>query len=600
MTYYESDFSNDIPFAHKTLHKNKSTSNISIDNISLKQKKIRINSPTSLKAIKELGYNISELEYLPFKDYLKQNPSLIGETKQMQQSHYDYIEKLRKDRFIKIKELRFRFKNENTPLADQKSQSCYNLKNDFSKNRRIKQNTSSSIGSDMYGHTAIENEKKVLERMKNKNETEMINKIQYELKRELARKKNFDKLIKQNLKLKNFEKKLYKKRKEEELIKKMKEQEQIKKQQELEMMEKELNKKIYNEEMLKAKKEEKKERQKMKEALLKHQEDENRRLKFQEKINKMLEDKQQKILEKKIILQKKEYDRLKQMKKRSKEQQEINYQKSLAKQELIENNLRKFELQNEEIRKHYEIKEKENEEQRKRYEKQMRKENEIKLLNALKKDEEIKSILEKNEMIKQKKIDDYYEKQRILSIKREKMEKNNKIKKKERQNKNEEKEQRIRDTLNKNELLLNERKFRILKDIKQREYKTQKVWRKKKEDAMRAQEENMEKKIEKEFRVKEMAQKKENQINDARLKLYDKDKKVEQFLKQKHLLNEQKKYLSEEISKQKQLYSEQFENLFRKKNIDEQTLASIKNMFPDNQQITDVINEFNDLMKKEK
>ena len=35
------------------------------------------------------------------------------------------------------------------------------------------------------------------------------------------------------------------------------------------------------------------------------------------------------------------------------------------------------------------------------------------------------------------------------------------------------------------------------------------------------------------------------------MKLYDKDKKVESFMKQKYLLNEQKRNFSEQINKQK-------------------------------------------------
>ena len=178
------------------------------------------------------------------------------------------------------------------------------------------------------------------------------------------------------------------------------------------------------------------------------------------------------------------------------------------------------------------------------------------------------------------------------------MEKINEIKKKERQDKNEQKEQKIRDTLSKNELILNERKNKIINDIKQREFNTQKAWRKRMASAQRAQEEHMEKKLEKEFRVKEIAQQKENKINDTRLKLQDKDKKVESFMKQKYILNEQKKNFSDQINKQKQLYSEKFENLFNKKTIDEQTLNMIKEMFPYNNQISEVIKEFNDLMKK--
>ena len=598
MSNYDYEFNNnEFPFYHKILRKNKSNVRISINNININQRKIRINSPTSLKAIKLLGYNISELEYLPFKEYLKQNPHLIGISKSMQQSYYDYIEKLRKERFNKIKVLRLQLKNEEVPLRDKRNQSCYNMKFNTAKNRKYDSNLLKQE-KDSFEHTAIENEKKILERMRNKNETEIINKIQFELKRELARKKNQEKIEEQNRKLKIHERKLQKIKKEEEIIKRNKEQELIKKQQELEIYERELNKQKYNEEMSKAKEEQKKEKAKMKMALLKHQEEEKRRIEFQEKINKIIEDKQIKILEKAKILQQKEVERKRQMERKNKEQQELNMQKSLAKQEQIENALKKFELKQEEIRKNFEIKEKENEEKRKRYEKLIKEENEKKLLEAQKKEEEIKQILENNEILKQKKIENYYEKQRILQIKREEREKINEIKKKERQNKNEEKEQKIKDTLIKNNEILIERKNKIMNDIKQREYNTQKVWRKRQKDAQKAQEEHMEKKLEKEFRVKEIAQQKENKINDTRMKLYDKDKKVESFMKQKHLLNEQKRNFSEQISKQKQMYSEKFENLFNKKNIDEETLAAIKNMFPHSHQISEVIKEFNELMRK--
>ena len=59
-----------------------------------------------------------------------------------------------------------------------------------------------------------------------------------------------------------------------------------------------------------------------------------------------------------------------------------------------------------------------------------------------------------------------------------------------------------------------------------------------------------------------------------------------------------KKNFSDEINKQKQIYSATFQTLFNKKTIDEQTLDHIKNMLPNNRQINDIINEFNELTKK--
>ena len=201
MSYYDNEYnSNEFPFFQKTFHKTKSVPNISINDINVYQEKIRVNSPTTLRAIKLLGYNISELEFLTLKDYIKRNPNLIGISKSMQQSYYNCVEKLREERFNKIKILRLQLKNENEnpKLMKKRSQSSYNLKKIYKNNKRG--SPVSSKGRDVLGTTDLENKKKILERMRNKNETEILNKIQFELKRELARKKNEEKIEEQNIK----------------------------------------------------------------------------------------------------------------------------------------------------------------------------------------------------------------------------------------------------------------------------------------------------------------------------------------------------------------------------------------------------------------
>lgn len=70
-----------------------------------------------------------------------------------------------------------------------------------------------------FGMTSVNfnEEKKVLERMKRKNEMELIGKVQYELKKELLKKQGQEKLMKQNEKMKKYQRTLYLKRKEEEM-----------------------------------------------------------------------------------------------------------------------------------------------------------------------------------------------------------------------------------------------------------------------------------------------------------------------------------------------------------------------------------------------
>jgi len=117
------------------LNKNKSFRNkifaksLSIDNIQFRQRKIRLNSPRTLQAMKKLGYKCSDLEYIPFKDYIQKNPYLIGRTRDSQEKIYSQIEKLRDIRFKRIKELRYKIKTQdNTRDGTARNNSCYSLR----------------------------------------------------------------------------------------------------------------------------------------------------------------------------------------------------------------------------------------------------------------------------------------------------------------------------------------------------------------------------------------------------------------------------------------------------------------------------------------
>ena len=146
-----------------------------------------------------------------------------------------------------------------------------------------------------FSSTAIENERKAFERMKAKNEMELIGMVQYELQRELMRKRAEDKVIQQQLKAEKHQKELMKHRKEEEMKKLEKERMQEERQREIELEQKRKDVERYMEDQRKAKEEMKKERQRMKEAMIKHKEEEKRRLDFQMKVNNMLEENRKKV-----------------------------------------------------------------------------------------------------------------------------------------------------------------------------------------------------------------------------------------------------------------------------------------------------------------
>lgn len=77
--------------------------------------------------------------------------------------------------------------------------------------------------------------------------------------------------------------------------------------------------------------------------------------------------------------------------------------------------------------------------------------------------------------------------------------------------------------------------------------------------------------------------------------ILDKNAKVEEFKRQKELLNENQRIIANEINRRKEEYSQKFHQIFSKKNIDENTLNTIKEMFPNNPEINNLIDDYNEM-----
>ena len=557
----------------------------SILKINTKDKKLNLNSPRTLFLIKQLGYNVKELEYQTFKEFLINNPSLINKSKKIQIKYYNLFENLRKSRINEIIYKRKDIQLQNQLFNERRSNSCYNVLQSGNINKN-------------YGKRKILNEQNIFERLKNKNETDIINKIHYELKNEIIRKQNEKKIIDQNQKLHLFFLKQNEKRKEEEKMKKLKEEQEKMEERELEELIIMQKKQISKEEIKKAKEEEKKEKQKIKENLQIYEQKEKKKLEIQKKINKTERNAKKKILEKALKLKEKENRSKTQIDKKNKELKKIYMKRSLDEKENLENALINNEMKKEEILRNYLTKQHENEIQRKKYEILLAKQKKIIQKNALLKENEVKEILHRSEMIKQQKIDNYIRKQYEMKIKlKEREQKKEKKIQKERTEKKERSEQKTRDALNKNEMLLNQKKIRILSEIHLKENITQKMWNQKRKNEIKMHEENTEKRLQKQLKVKQTAEQFENLLIENRINLYQKNQKIEEFLKQKQIKNEKKKIKFEQISKQKEIYDEQFEKLFSKKTINNRTLKDIQSMFPDNPQLSEAINELKEQYK---
>ena len=162
------------------------------------------------------------------------------------------------------------------------------------------------------------------------------------------------------------------------------------------------------------------------------------------------------------------------------------------------------------------------------------------------------------------------------------------------------KEQKIKNTLIRNEELLEDKKEKILDNIKKKEENTILVKKKKELFHQRIEKENIEKELEKENKRKQIAQLQENKREDIRKWIKEKNDKVIEFKRQKELINQNKRILVDEIARKKEEYSSRFQQIFHKKNIDENTLKYIQEMFPNNKEISNLIDEYNELNNNDK
>ena len=160
-----------------------------------------------------------------------------------------------------------------------------------------------------------------------------------------------------------------------------------------------------------------------------------------------------------------------------------------------------------------------------------------------------------------------------------------------------ENEEKIKNVLEKNKEILTQRKNKIINNIKTRDYLSEIRWKKKQENNEKKEEINLEKQIVKENKLIELAQHKLNMINNAKMKIFEREQKVKDFLEQKSIINEQKKIITDEIDRKKKLYSEKLKKLMNNNSINKNVFNQIKNTFSGNQQISNVINKFDKLIE---
>ena len=545
----------------KNLEESKAKEYISIEDINEFTKKVRITSPRSIKAMNNLGINNQDLEYLTYQEYLNKNLELIGESNRMKKVIYEHIENIRKGLISQVRAAREKI------ITEDKQTRKRSLS---SKNRKTMDlsNKSKTVNSLKFS----EKDLKAFKRMKNINKTNLFNRMELELKKELKNIINNEQEEKQNeLKKRNARK--LEKRIRIESKKRMTEEE------EKEKLAKEIDKK------------QRKEEEKRIENLIKEEEDElirkhhiqlaeedqkeygkKKQEMYKQKLHKLRFLEHQAILEKNQQKQTKvNRNLIKLMKERKRKRlnSEINFKNRMRK---VEENKRKLE---EDIELNNQLLlYKQKAQQQKREKEEARKNKEFKLyqkrLISQGMNEDWQTLL-KTKTLNNDQIWEIFNKTHFFN----------------------EKEKKQKETLMKNEILINKRKENIMNKINEKGRNIERSQNEKDYYNLVKSEQNILKKLDKDNKVKLYTQYLINKREDLREDLNERDKRIENFMKNKVNVIHKKKDIYEKITKEKDLDNEKFERIMNKKSFDKKSFNYFRQIFPENEKVDEIINEIN-------
>ena len=545
----------------KNIEESKAKEYVSIEDINEFTKKVRITSPRSIKAMNNLGINNQDLEYLTYQEYLNKNLELIGESNRMKKVIYEHIENIRKGLINQVRAAREKI------ITEDKQTRKRSLS---SKNRKTMDlsNKSKTVNSLKFS----EKDLKAFKRMKNINKTNLFNRMELELKKELKNIINNEQEEKQNELKKRNARKLEKKIRIESK-KRMTEEE------EKEKLAKEIDKK------------QRKEEEKRIENLIKEEEDEiirkhhiqlaeedqkeygkKKQEMYKQKLHKLRFLEHQAILEKNQQKQTKvNRNLIKLMKERKRKRlnSEINFKNRMRK---VEENKRKLE---EDIELNNQLLlYKQKAQQQKREKEEARKNREFKLyqkrLISQGMNEDWQTLL-KTKTLNNDQIWEIFNKTHFFN----------------------EKEKKQKETLMKNEILINKRKENIMNKINEKGRNIERSQNEKDYYNLVKSEQNILKKLDKDNKVKLYTQYLINKREDLREDLNERDKRIENFMKNKVNVIHKKKDIYEKITKEKDLDNEKFERIMNKKSFDKKSFNYFRQIFPENEKVDEIINEIN-------
>ena len=555
---YEDDINNKI---NNSLEQYRLKEYISIDDIDYTTKKVRITSPHSIKAMNNLGIINEDLEYLTFEEYLSKNPELVGEEKKIQKFRYNHVDKIRKDLIEKVREQRMKIIEEEEEKKRKRSSSSKYRTNIVLDNINSKKFSEKDIKS--------------FKRMRNINKTNLYNRLEMELKKELKSLINNEQTRRDNEKKMKYydllEKRLkYENKKritdEEEKIQLEKEKDKRERKEEEERIQGLQDEEKYEQEQkiknqkkqLKYFKKKKKEKEAFKNKLI-----ELRNLEH-EAIKEKNEQKQIRIL--------KNLNKLTKERKRKRLNSEKNYRNKVK---IVEENKKRIE---EDIElKNQILIFKHRSQQLKLNKEEERRNREKKLYD----DKIIKQLSQNNNNDWQMKLTQgTMDEMQIMELLNNTTFLN-------------EREKKLKEILIKNEILKNKRKENIMNQIHEKERNIDITQSKKDYQNLIDKERRIIKKIDQDSRIKLITQYLLNKREDLREKLEKRNKKVEKFMGNKTNLIHRKREMFDKIMKESDLDNEQYEKILSKKSFDKKSFKSLGKIFPENEKMDDLINAIN-------
>jgi hypothetical protein len=418
---------------------------------------------------------------------------------------------------------------------------------------------------------------------------EILSMIQYELKMELIRKENEEKIKKQKEKQDKIKHELEMNRKLEEEKKRQIERERQEASVKQENERKLRDQAKFMEEQKRMKLEQENEKKRLKELRVNQEEEKKKQEEYRKQIEFILEENMKKAEIKQKALEEKDMIRKEFLERKKIETSLMNEEKVRKKKMQIETNMKNLDDKINEQKNIYLEKQHMNDIKKQQFEELRNIAFKEKKSQAEKRSIEIKKVIQRNEEKSKNKIDQYHEKQKIIQIKKDELDLIKKEEIKAKLEKQHNRDEKIKKTIVINNELENAKKSQILRKIQIKEERLNQMNEMKERDLMEKSEISVRKKLEKEQNMRRISQMKEEEREKTLERLNEKSQRLDEFKLQKSLIADKKREIQEEINRKKQQYIEEFDKIFKKKSINTQTIKKLEQMFPDNVEVINMI-----------